>query len=60
MNERSDLSLKLPDSRPIANQIPVVGSFVHLSMTGYVKVTYVGDSTYLGNETVIYKATLSP
>lgn len=33
---------------------------VQLPMTGYVKVIYAGDSTYLGSESVIYEATLLP
>jgi len=33
---------------------------VRLPMTGYVKVTYVGDSTYAGSESVVYEATLLP
>lgn len=45
---------------PAPGSIPVVGSFVHLPTTGYVKVTYAGDGTYLGSETAVYKATLSP
>ena len=50
----------IPDPRPIANQIPLVGSLVHLPMHAYVKATYAGDSTYLGNETVTYIVTLAP
>jgi len=33
---------------------------VQLPMTGYVKATYAGDSTYAGSESVIYEATLLP
>jgi len=33
---------------------------VRLPITGYVKVTYAGDSTYMGSESVIYQATLLP
>jgi len=58
--EIGPITMIIPDPRPIANQIPVVGSFVHLPMSAYVKATYAGDSTYLGNETVIYKVTLAP
>lgn len=58
--EIGPITIIVPDPRPIANQIPVVGSFVHLPMTAYVKATYAGDSTYLGNESVIYEVTLAP
>lgn len=58
--EIGPITIIVPDPRPIANQIPVLGSFVHLPMTAYVKATYAGDGTYLGSETVIYKVTLAP
>jgi hypothetical protein len=50
------ITVIIPDPRPI----PVVGGFIHLPMTGYIKVTYAGDGTYMGCETPIIKATLAP
>jgi hypothetical protein len=50
------ITVIIPDPRPI----PVVGAFIHLPITGYIKVTYAGDSTYMGCETPIIKATLAP
>ncbi len=55
-----------PDPRPIVKEIlpsiiPVVGNtiadavlgFIKLPMTAYVKLTFAGDSTYAGSETII-------
>ena len=58
--EIGPITFIVPDPRPIANQIPVVGSLVHLPMTAYVKATYAGDSTYQESGSVIYKVTLAP
>ena len=58
--EIGPITFIVPDPRPIANQIPVVGSLVHLPMTVYVKATYAGDDTYQGSEAAIYKVTLEP
>jgi len=58
--EIGPITFIVPDPRPIANQIPVVGSLVHLPMTVYVKASFSGDSTCQGSETVIYKVTLEP
>jgi len=57
--EIGPITMIIPDPRPIANQIPVVGSFVHLPMSGYVKVTYAGDDMYAPTETD-FVITLAP
>jgi hypothetical protein len=52
--EVGPITVITPDPRPI----PIVGGFIHLPMTAYVKLTFAGDSTYAGSETTI-KATLA-
>ena len=52
--EIGPITVITPDPRPV----PVVGGFIHLPMSAYIKLTFAGDSTYAGCETPI-KATLA-